>query len=109
VVFLPADVKPLEGESPASSVASSVASLYEVKRPDPKQSEGIVVVGRRCDLTGSEREHLKSYNRSLTAVTVHTYDWLIDIAGNLSDWAIEYGKKRLFWSTPYNGFNLTAD
>ena len=109
LVFLPADVKPFEGESSASSVASSVASLYEVMRRDPKQPEGIVVVGRRSDLTDSEREHLKSYNRSLTAVTVHTYDWLIDIAGNLSDWAIEYGKNRLFWSTPYSGFNLAAD
>lgn len=41
---------------------------------------GIVVAGRRQQLSEADKEYLRRYNQELPGITVRTYDWLIDAA-----------------------------
>jgi TIR domain-containing protein len=105
LVFLPPSEKPFLGGFPTLSLIRSVSALHHlVERSN--LSKGTVVVGRRDNLSDDERTLLKDYNASLSGVTVHTYDWLIDLAMNLNDWAITEARRLDDWSTAhdYEGF-----
>ena len=76
-----------------------------VQTSERRRSERIIVMGRRNSLSDVEREHLREYNASLSGVTVHTYDWLIDLAMNLQNWAVSGARNSLSWSpNSYEGF-----
>lgn len=104
LVFLPPSAKPFQDRSPTPSLLRSVDALGHLAKARTR-SEGIVVVGRRESLSDKEREQLREYNASLSDVTVHTYDWLIDLAMGLQDWAVSDAMDRLLWSREdYHGF-----
>lgn len=104
LVFLPPSEKPFQDRSPTPSLLRSVDALRHLAQAQ-EWSEGFVVVGRRQSLSDKEKEQLKEYNASLKGVTVHTYDWLIDLAMDLKDWAVTYAMNRFSWrSSYYDGF-----
>lgn len=107
LVFLPPSEKPFQDGSPAPSLIRSVAALHHLAEGS-NLSKGTVVVGRRDNLSDIEREQLKDYNASLSGVTVHTYDWLVDVATKLKDWAISEARRLNEWRTAhdYEGFKV---
>jgi hypothetical protein len=104
VVFLSPSDKPFQDRSPTPSLLRPVDALRHLAQAE-QWSEGFVVVGRRQSLSDEERKQLKEYNASLKGATVHTYDWLVDVAMNLKDWAATFAMNRFSWkSTHYDGF-----
>jgi hypothetical protein len=118
LIFLQPSDKPFQDGVPTPSLIRSVAAVHhlaqwskrsiDVSGP-PSRSEGTVVIGRRDNLSDFEREQLREYNASLSGVTVHTYDWLIDVATKLQDWALSEARRldsrrQDSWRSPYEGF-----
>ena len=104
LVFLPPSDNPFQDQSPTPSLLRSVDALRHLAKA-PERSKGFVVVGRRKSLSDEEREQLREYNASLSGVTVHTYDWLIDLAMDLQYWAVSEAMNLLSRSsTDYGGF-----
>jgi hypothetical protein len=100
LVFLPPSDKPFQGESPTPALLRSVDVLRQLAQ-EPQWPEepalgtaviGTVVIGRRNSLSDTERQQLREFNAS-GGVTVHTYDWLIDLAIAVQDRAVrdKYG------------------
>jgi hypothetical protein len=106
LVFLPPSDKPFQDRSPNPSLVHSVDALRRLAQ-GPKWSEGIVVIGRRNSLSEAESEQFREYNVPRSGVTVHTYDWLINLALHLDDWAV-HAERNLAESkgsfTKYEGF-----
>lgn len=81
-----------EGASPSSSLAARVteikaarrwigANLTEARKRLPGIQtgvQGIVVAGRRNALSPADTEQLRAYNDELSAITIRTYDWIVD-------------------------------
>jgi hypothetical protein len=106
LVFLPPSDKPFQDRSPNPSLVRSVDALRGLAQ-GPNWSEGIVVIGRRSSLSETESEQLREYNVPRSGLTVHTYDWLIDLAMHLDDWAVSAERnlpERRGTSTEYEGF-----
>jgi hypothetical protein len=96
LVFLPPSDAPFLDGSPTPSLLRSVDAVRHLAQAQ-EWSEGFVMVGRRKSLSDKERGQLKEYNASLGGVTVHTYDWLIDLAMDLHEWAITDAMNMLSW------------
>jgi hypothetical protein len=50
---------------------------------------GVVVAGRRQQLSHDEAESLRRYNEEISGVTIRTYDWIIDIAAEEAQVGVE--------------------
>jgi hypothetical protein len=109
LVFLRPSDKPFQDRSSNPSLLRSVGALRQLLR-STELSQAIVVMGRRSNLSEEEREQLRQYNASLSPVTVHTYDWLIDLVLNLEAWAIYFAMSLRSWCrTDYDGFTPPAN
>ncbi|MBD1847755.1 DUF4263 domain-containing protein [Cyanobacteria bacterium FACHB-63] len=61
-------------------------------------SSGLIIMGRRRDITEEMAMKLKNFEKSLNNISIHTYDWLADI--------IKFGMERESWYGPlYSGNN----
>jgi TIR domain len=94
VQFQPPAEPVLIGSGPSPSLNARVIELRDLRRwigrnlREARESlpgititfQGIVVAGRRQQLSQDEVESLQRYNEELSGIRVRTYDWIIDIA-----------------------------
>jgi hypothetical protein len=87
-----------DDSEPIESVARRVADLEEMRRWVSRNGveaadrlpglastfNGIVVAGRRSTLLPGDAERVRRYNEELVAITLRTYDWLVEAAVSLS-------------------------
>jgi hypothetical protein len=96
IVMLSSPTVPLllEPQKPVDKLASTIAQLQELRRwlvhnknelsvqkQLPGLTEhfnGVVVAGRRAQLTDLERKYLADFHQARSGITIRTYDWLID-------------------------------
>ncbi|MDQ3819225.1 MAG: toll/interleukin-1 receptor domain-containing protein [Acidobacteriota bacterium] len=70
-------------ESLRQWVISNLEQARVILRDIQPDFQGVVVAGRRSQLTMEEIDYLKEYNDSLFGIRIRTYDWLIDAATSL--------------------------
>jgi len=98
VQFQPPAEPPLLGLALSPVLAARLTEFREVRRwiggnlgearkilPEVGSNfRGIVVAGRRHQLSETDQDSLRSHNQELPGITVRTYDWIIDAAAESS-------------------------